>query len=266
MSVGSVGGGGTGATWPLSPSTPAPGASPAPAPAPAPSSARTATTSTARTTASPARLGAAPTPEEFASAWDDAFGPVLRAAAGSDGRLTLAEAKRISRRDSPDWLASDNAAGFLGATGQRTIGAEVLRGKVRDYIVREARRIAGSNGRISLAEAARLPKDLRDDFLFLRGKGLPQHRTWNELAVEVRDLVGRAFADWRYPVLPQAPRAVRGERPILESVRHPTDPSTRAIVYVADGRVYASIARSGTAAPGTPGVGWYDLGPVPPER
>lgn len=205
-----------------------------------------------------------PTPEELADAWKAAFGPVIRAAAGGDRRLTRTEAERITRRDAPGWLASDNAVAFMKSTGQQTISAEVLITRIHDHVLAEARKVAGANDKISLAEGKRLPKDLQADFLFLRGKPIPPHRSWAELAVEVKDIVSARWSSWPATPLPQPPWQARGERPIIESLPHPTDRNVRAIVYVAAGRIYASIARSGAAQPGQPKVGWYDMGAVPP--
>lgn len=209
--------------------------------------------------------GMTPTPRQFADAWAEQFGDVVRQAGGRDGRLSQAEARRIAKRDAPDFLASDNAVNFFKATGQKTVSVEKFIRVASEYVEREASAVAGSNQKLSLLEARCLPKDLKDDFMFLRGKGLPERRTWAELGEEVAEFVHTAFADWSWETLPRPPWQVRGERPIVDSFSHPDDPNTRAYVYVAQDTIYVSIGKTANASSDTPEVGWYNLGPVPAE-
>ncbi|MCB9746186.1 MAG: hypothetical protein H6740_26655, partial [Alphaproteobacteria bacterium] len=76
--------------------------------------------------------GITPTPEQLADAWAEAFGEAIREAAGADGRLSAATARRMGRASGSAFLASDNLLNFLEATGQQTVGAEKFIRVARD--------------------------------------------------------------------------------------------------------------------------------------
>ncbi|MBN2358387.1 MAG: hypothetical protein JXR83_02980 [Deltaproteobacteria bacterium] len=114
-----------------------------------------------------------PKVEQFVSAWTTRFARAVRDAAGEDGKLTLAEARTIAQRDGVLRLYGDNAVNYLEAKGLDEVKVNTLIGAGRRYVQSAANRVAGSNHRISLAEARLLPKDLIDEFFTLRGKKVP---------------------------------------------------------------------------------------------
>lgn len=206
--------------------------------------------------------GKTPTPAELASAHKDRFSTVLRGAAGADGRITKSEAKKIRDRADPEWLVADNAVDFLEASGQQTVSAEKLIGVVHEALTASAAEAAGPNQRLSLVEARALPANLQAEFFYLRGKGLPDRvdpadvRSWAESAVKA------ALDAESGRRLSRPPWQVRGKRPVVEHIPHPAT-STHARAYVADDQLYFS--RAAPAGGGTHLVGWYHVGPVPPE-
>ena len=121
--------------------------------------------------AASAAIDGAPSATVFASAWTSAFSSAVKSAAGSDGRLSRSEAKALGQRSDSSGLFGDNAVDWLDAKNQKSVDVEKL--------IREANRIAfttgtiaaGPDGRLSLADAdAKLPADLKKDYLFLRGR------------------------------------------------------------------------------------------------
>ncbi len=206
--------------------------------------------------------GITPTPQQFADAWAEEFGAVVQEAAGADGRLSMATARRIAMRAGPEFLISDNLMNFLDATGQKTVGAVKFIREARDYVERMAVEVAGPNQLLSLVEARNLPEDLQADFFYLRGKGLPDHMSMEEMSDRAKRIVLEAFADWSLAALSEVPGQVRGEREIA-SVPHPDDSNTTAHVYVARSKVWVSIGKTASASSDTPAVAWYDLGLFP---
>ena len=205
-----------------------------------------------------------PTPTQLADAWVDAFGDAIREGAGADERLTPSEARRIALRDDEGFLASDNAANWLKFSGQKTVGAEPLLRRIHAYVEREATKVAGKNGKVSLKEGKKLPADLRDDFFYLRGKGAPKHRSAKDLAALALDLVTAALDPFTLTKLPGPPSTVRGQRRLAKSAKFPGDPHSQAHIFIGrDDVIYASVGAS-ASSPNLPRVGWYRLGPVPP--
>lgn len=203
-----------------------------------------------------------PSPAQLAAAVRDQFADVLRDAAGADGRLTRAEAARIAERADPEWIVADNAVSYLEKTGQKTVSAEKLIGKVHDYVLAKAEAVAGPNQKLSLLEARSLPADLQAEFFYLRGKGLPERVSPVDLAEGVRAIVQQALDSESMTRLPAPPWQVMGKRPIIEHLPHPAT-STHARVYVAEDQIY--VSRAAPAGPGVPLVGWYHAGEVPAE-
>lgn len=117
-------------------------------------------------TSASAVLDSAPTPSNFTSAWTDAFAAAVRGAAGNDGRLSRAEADRLASSS----LYGDNAVNWLDKKGQASVDVDKLIREAANYTFANGKRVAGQDGRISLADAKKLPQDLRDDYLSLRGK------------------------------------------------------------------------------------------------
>lgn len=204
-------------------------------------------------------LTRAPTPQELANAWVDRFGPRLREQAGRDGRISATEARRMIERTDDGKHASDNAVAFIRSQGSKTVSVEKLIGAVKTYVEARASQVAGSSGRVSLVQARMLPKDLQDDYLVLRGRLTePPALTGAALKSAVTDLVKEALDQGTLEKLSRPPASVRGRKPLIENIPHPAS-NTRAIVYIAAGKVYVSRA---SPVP-SPLVGWYFAGEVP---
>jgi hypothetical protein len=118
----------------------------------------------------PVLKGITPTPAQVKNAYQEAFGPAIREAAGKDGRISPQEAARMAERADAGQLVADNLANFFERTGQKSVSAEKFVGVVGDYAARQAERHAGTNQRLSLVEIRNLPDDLVGDLLHLRGK------------------------------------------------------------------------------------------------
>ena len=134
------------------------------------------------------KLTSAPTATEFASAWTRQFAGAVRKAAGDDGRLTLAQANKLAESRGPTALWADNAIGYLTAKGQDSVSAEKLIKAGYNYAYRNAAKVAGRGGRVSMVEARMMAKDLNADFTYLRtGKiqGTPQAAQVQDLAQSV---------------------------------------------------------------------------------
>lgn len=208
----------------------------------------------------PPILPTTPSPRTFTDAWTRKFEEVIRAAAGKDGRLSVSEALRIAERLDGGRLFSDNAVNYLRATGQKTVSANKLIAVASAYTERSAISAAGSDGRLSYPDAkTKLQPDLRDDFLYLRGKIVdPPQPTPAQLQRDVRDSVLRAFDNGTAKKLSGPPAIVKGRQQMLPDLRHePSETTLRT--WIADGRVYVSRAANRP----TDLVGWYDVGPVP---
>jgi hypothetical protein len=208
-------------------------------------------------------LTRAPSPAAFADAWVTAHSAALRAAAGQDGRLTAAAARRLEAAGGPSSLAGDNVESFLARTGQQSVGVDKFIREERARLVHEASAVAGPNHLVSRTEAERLPVDARQDFFALRGRTVntpPAILTGQALIDAVRSQVLAAFAPGAAPVqrISGSPWQVLGHRPVVEDLQHPAS-NTRFRVYVAERQVFASRASS---AP-SPLVGWYRIGPAP---
>ncbi len=200
-----------------------------------------------------------PSPKSFTDAWTKKFEEVVRTAAAKDGRLSITEAKRIAERIDGGQFFSDNAVAWLLANGQKTVSVNKLVEAARAYAAAQASAVAGKDGRISYEDAKKMRADLRDDFLYLRGKIVTPHApTPAQLQADVRDLVLRAFDNGTAKALAMPPPSVRGRDPIIERIPHEVT-GTWLTGWIAEGRLYVSRASSkpnGLA-------GWYDIGPAP---
>jgi hypothetical protein len=119
------------------------------------------------------RIPNAPSVRTFTETWSSDFKEAVKKAAGKDGRLTMSEAKKLATRPDADKVFADNAVNYLKATGKQSVSVEVLATSAKAYAQRQAALAAGTDGRLSLADGAKLPADLRDDFFMLRGKTTP---------------------------------------------------------------------------------------------
>lgn len=208
-------------------------------------------------------LPTTPSAKTFADAWSRQLESAVKTAAGRDGRLSVTEAKRISERSGGPQLFSDNAVNYLLGKGQQTVSVSVLVTAAHAYAEAKAAAVAGADGRVSYADAAKLPADLRDDFMYLRGKlaAGPAERSPEQLKADVGALAKSALDGNSAKKLAGPPAVVRGRKPIIERLEHPAS-KTHVSVWVADGRVYLSRASQTPSAL----VGWYDAGPVPPAK
>src|SRR5690242_6501460 len=133
-------------------------------------------------------LSSAPTPQRFAQAWIQAFTNAVTQAAGRDGRLTAASALRLLKSSGPEQLFADNILNYLTAKGQKSVSATKLIMVADAYAQRSTTQAAGPDNRLSLLDGAKLPEDLRADFLYLRGKKVydADGRTKDQWAADVR--------------------------------------------------------------------------------
>src|SRR4051812_38385446 len=106
------------------------------------------------------RIPSAPSARVFAETWTADFKEAVKKAAGKDGRLTLSEAKKLAARPDADKVFADNAINYLKATGKQSVSVEVLAASAKAYAQRAAEVAAGPDGKISLADGAKLPDDL----------------------------------------------------------------------------------------------------------
>lgn len=119
------------------------------------------------------RIPNAPSPRLFTETWSTDFKEAVKKAAGKDGRLTLSEAKKLAAHPEADHVFADNAISYLKTTGKQSVSVEVLTTSMKAYAQRAAEQAAGPDGKLSLADGAKLPTDLVEDFFMLRGKQVP---------------------------------------------------------------------------------------------
>lgn len=119
------------------------------------------------------RIPTTPSPRLFAETWSTDFKEAVKKAAGKDGRLTMSEATKLAARPDADKVFADNAINYLKATGKQSVSVEVLASSAKAYALRSAEVAAGADGKLSLADGAKLPSDLKEDFFMLRGKTVP---------------------------------------------------------------------------------------------
>ncbi|MFT3713207.1 MAG: nuclease A inhibitor family protein [Archangium sp.] len=119
------------------------------------------------------RIPSAPSPKTFAETWSTDFKEAVKKAAGKDGRLSITEAKKLASRPDADRVFADNALNYFQNTGKKTVSIDVLAREMKAYAQRAAETVAGPDGKVSLADGAKLPDDLKEDFFFLRGKSTP---------------------------------------------------------------------------------------------
>ena len=120
-----------------------------------------------------ARIPNTPSVRTFAETWSTDFKEAVKKAAGKDGRLTMTEAKKLAAHPDADKVFADNAINYLKATGKQSVSVEVLATSAKAYAQRAAEVAAGPDGKLSLADGAKLPDDLKEDFFMLRGKTMP---------------------------------------------------------------------------------------------
>lgn len=119
------------------------------------------------------RIPNTPTVRTFTETWTADFKEAVKKAAGKDGRLTLTEAKKLAASTGPEKAFADNAVNYLQTTGKKSVSVEVIAKEMSAYAQRAAEQAAGPDKRLSLADGAKLPTDLVEDFFMLRGKPAP---------------------------------------------------------------------------------------------
>ncbi len=119
------------------------------------------------------RIPNTPSVRTFTETWSTDFKEAVKKAAGTDGRLTMSEAKKLATLPGADKVFADNAINYLKATGKQSVSVEVLATSARAYAQRAAQVAARPDGKLSLADGAKLPDDLKEDFFMLRGKTMP---------------------------------------------------------------------------------------------
>jgi hypothetical protein len=119
------------------------------------------------------RIPNTPSVKTFVETWTADFKAAVKAAAGTDGRLTLAEAQKLAAHPQADHVFADNAINYLKTSGKQSVSVDVLTTEMTAYAQRAAQVAAGADGKLSLADGAKLPNDLTEDFFMLRGKPVP---------------------------------------------------------------------------------------------
>jgi len=120
-----------------------------------------------------AKITSAPSPTTFSTAWAEELNAAVKRAAGNDGRLTAAEAKRMAKRDDGDQFYADDALKYLDLNQQKSVAISKLADWAPTYALAAGAQASGSDGRISFADATKLPPSLTEDFFLLRGRALP---------------------------------------------------------------------------------------------
>ncbi len=205
--------------------------------------------------------GITPTSEQLGAAWRDEFREAILEAGGADGRLSEASARRILERDDTGRLAADNALAFFERTGQKTVSATKLLRVLGLEVQQAGADVAGTNNRVSLREGRRLPAHIRPDFFHLRGKGVPDTRTYADFVADAVSSVRAAIADnWNATPQRGVPGPVFGTRPIEQY----WDADNRANIYIHVGgdQLYFSVGATRTS-PIFDRVGWHHVGPAP---
>lgn len=119
------------------------------------------------------RIPNTPSVRIFTETWSKDFREAVTRAAGKDGRLSIAEARKLAASAGPERVFADNALSHFEATGKKSVSVEVLAREMTAYAQRAAELAAGPDKKLSLADGARLPGDLVEDFFMLRGKAAP---------------------------------------------------------------------------------------------
>lgn len=120
------------------------------------------------------RIPNAPSPRLFTETWSADFKDAVTRAAGKNGKLSVAEAKKLAASASPDKMFADTALNLLKAAGNSAQSVEALVSSAKAYAQRAAEFAAGPDKRLSLADGAKLPSDLVEDFFLLRSRLLPK--------------------------------------------------------------------------------------------
>jgi hypothetical protein len=119
------------------------------------------------------KITGSPSVNTFTTVWTTEFTAAVKRAAGSNGKLSAAEAKKMATQTNGDQLFADSALSLLKAKGNKAQAVDTLAADAKAYAQRAAQVAAGADGKLSLADGAKLPTDLVEDFFFLRGQKPP---------------------------------------------------------------------------------------------
>ncbi|MBI2377646.1 MAG: hypothetical protein HYV07_26830 [Deltaproteobacteria bacterium] len=121
-----------------------------------------------------ARVNPPPTPEQFANTWTRAYAASVRGASTDGERITRSKAEGMAGATGMASLYADNVLIELDDRDQSSISIDKLLASGHARTLSEAQKVAGANGLVSITEGSRLPADLKDDFLALRGQPVPR--------------------------------------------------------------------------------------------
>ena len=119
------------------------------------------------------RIPTTPSVRTFTETWSNDFRDAVTKAAGKNGKLSVTEAKKLGASSGPDKMFADTALNLLKAAGSGAQTVETLVSSARAYAQRAAEVAAGPDKMLSLADGAKLPSDLVEDFFLLRGRPAP---------------------------------------------------------------------------------------------
>jgi hypothetical protein len=119
------------------------------------------------------RIPNAPSVRTFVETWTSELKEAAKKAAGKDGRLTVSEARRLAASGGPERVFADNALDYFKATGKKSVSVEVFAKDMAAFAQRAAELAAGGDKKLSLADGAKLPQNLVEDFFMLRGRPAP---------------------------------------------------------------------------------------------
>ena len=119
------------------------------------------------------RIPSTPSVKTFTETWSADFKDAVTKAAGKNGKLSVSEAKKLAASATPDKMFADTALNLLKAAGNTAQSIDSLVSSAKAYAQRAAQVAAGPDGKLSLADGAKLPSDLVEDFFMLRGKTAP---------------------------------------------------------------------------------------------
>jgi hypothetical protein len=145
------------------------------------------------------RIPNTPSVATFVETWTADFKAAVTKAAGKDGRLSVSEAKKLAKATGPEHVFADNALDALSSSGRKTVSVAQLTTEMKAYAERAATAAAGPDGKLSLADGAKLPGNLVEDFFMLRGKAVPPAGPTASALGEVKVALEAASADLLMP-------------------------------------------------------------------
>jgi hypothetical protein len=135
------------------------------------------------------KISQSPSPSTFAKAWAKQFEKSVKSVAGKDGRLSVAEAQKLSASAGAKKAFADEALDFFDRTGQQTVSVPKLVKTVRTEVENAAKQAAGADGRLSQADLEKLPAHLKADVAVLQGAGAQKGSLLSKLTTLTKDLL-----------------------------------------------------------------------------